>query len=107
MKFVGLNGREYQINFARDKKESQSSKLQAEALKVLKKHLPSSPIYEEVILRGCNNLVADFMIPTMGILVEVHGRQHYEFSKFFHKDKASFERYQSTDALKKEWCEIK
>jgi len=106
MKFVGLNGNEYIINFDKDVKESHSSKLQEEARELIEKRFPASTLYEEVILRGCNNLIADFFIPSLNILIEVHGAQHYIFNKHFHKDIASFKLYQSNDILKQEWCEL-
>ena len=51
-------------------------------------------------------LIADFFIPDIKVMVEIHGAQHYSFIKHFHKTKAGFIRSQKRDRLKKEWCEL-
>jgi hypothetical protein len=51
-------------------------------------------------------LIADFFIPDLSILIEVHGEQHYKFVKRFHKTKAGFKKSQLRDQKKKDWCEL-
>ena len=51
-----------------------------------------------------NRLFFDFHLPTLDILVEVQGRQHYEFVEHFHGDAASWRAHQKRDRLKKEYA---
>jgi hypothetical protein len=106
MKFEDLNGKVHNFNFNKICRDSPNpSKLHTTARSIIKKELPGSSIYEEVQLLG-TGLIADFFIPDMRILIEVHGEQHYKFVKRFHKSKAGFIRSQKRDATKKEWCSI-
>jgi hypothetical protein len=47
----------------------------------------------------------DWFCPKLGIAYEYQGRQHYEYSPYFHKSKKVFKYLQECDALKKELCE--
>jgi len=40
------------------------------------------------------------------IVCEVHGKQHDEYTPFFHKTKANFKDHQDRDQRKKQWCEM-
>ena len=44
----------------------------------------------------------DFYIPSFNLVLEFHGKQHYEFNSFFHKDLEDFRYRQNKDLLKKE-----
>lgn len=106
MKYLDLNGKQHIYNFKKICREAKSpSTLHVKARELLKKKLPSSSIYEEVSLLGLN-LVADFFIPDLGIMVEVHGEQHYKFIKRFHKTQAGFRASRMRDAMKQEWCDL-
>jgi len=48
----------------------------------------------------------DFFIPHVKLGIEVHGQQHYEYSKFFHKTTAGFKESLKRDKLKQDWCEL-
>jgi hypothetical protein len=61
--------------------------------------LEEFPIPEE-------RLVLDFYMPHHSLAFEYQGRQHDEFNKFFHTDKAGFQRSQARDARKKTWCDL-
>ncbi|HEY9703091.1 MAG TPA: hypothetical protein V6C58_11630, partial [Allocoleopsis sp.] len=83
MKAIGTDGKIYQINLSKNERETDDenrSSLHLRARKILKSKFPYAQIYEEVTLTGCRGvgatLVADFLIPSMNILVEVHGAQH-------------------------------
>ena len=38
--------------------------------------------------------------------IEVHGQQHYDYTPFFHKNKADFALAQAKDDDKIRWCEL-
>jgi very-short-patch-repair endonuclease len=48
----------------------------------------------------------DFYIPELRIFIEVHGEQHYSYSKFYHNSAADFEQQKIRDAFKEEWCSL-
>ena len=116
MKVVGLNGREYNLNLqkydvkANDKRKR--SKHHVRARKLIKEVYHSYRILEEVKLPGSTSthkrsvLYLDFFIPNIRKDVEVHGRQHYEYTPFFHKSKADFILAKARDEDKIEWCEL-
>lgn len=111
MKIKGLDGRMYNLQLKDIKRDSCSSG-HLFARELLKELFPSCIIYEEVTLPGSKGkiethpLYADFLIPSIRIMVEVHGEQHYTQSSFFHKDKLDFFRAKKRDENKKEWCKI-
>lgn len=111
MKVKGLDGREYNLKL-KDLKRAKCSSGHEEARGLLKDIFSSYIIYEEVTLPGSKGkiethpLYADFLIPNIKILVEVHGLQHYTYSAHFHKDKLDFIRAKKRDENKREWCKI-
>lgn len=106
MKFIDFNGRSHIFNFSKICRESPNpSGLHLSAREAIKKQFPHSSIYEEVTLLG-TGLVADFFIPDLKVMIEIHGQQHYKFVKHFHKTQAGFTASQKRDRLKQEWCEI-
>lgn len=50
------------------------------------------------------NLEADAYNEELGLVVEVQGRQHYEFIPFFHKNKQTFRTQQYRDHIKRQCC---
>lgn len=50
------------------------------------------------------NLEADAYNEELGLVVEVQGRQHYEFVPFFHKNKQTFRTQQYRDHIKRQCC---
>lgn len=114
MKVIGLNGREYAWNLtnysvaANDKRKR--SKYHLRARQVLKEIFHSYRILEEVKLPGSTAthkkgvLYLDFYVPQIMLAVEVHGQQHYEYTPFFHKNKADFAIAKAKDEDKIEWC---
>ena len=106
MKLIGLDGKEYIYNFNKICKEAPNpSLLHLSAREVVKKIFGLCSIYEEVQLLG-SKLVADFFIPDMKVMIEVHGEQHYKYIKRFHKTQAGFLRAKKNDISKQEWCNI-
>lgn len=114
MKVKGFDGRSYTINFTkanhksyRDKRSSYHKK----ARELISKSFPFEIVYEETTLPGSRTratglLYADFIIPKLCIMIEVHGEQHYTFSRFFHKTKKGFQEHKRRDVKKIEWCEL-
>ena len=116
MKAVGLNGREYNIDLKKyivkcDDK-TVKSKYHIAARELLSDMFSGYTILEEVKLPGSRDpskksaLFLDFFIPNLQLAVEVHGRQHYEFVKLFHKTKAGFLTSKRRDDIKEQWCEL-
>ena len=110
MKVIGLDGREHTWNPKSG--GGKRSKLHQTAKKVLDNCYPYDRILEEVTLAGTSTerrrskLRGDFYLPNRNLIVEVHGKQHFEFNKFHFKDKLSFYKAKARDRDKKEWCEI-
>lgn len=113
MKVIGLDGNEHNLNFivnssCRDKVSSYHQS----ARELIKTMFPMHRVYEEVTLPGSSTttnkkaLYADFFIPSLKIIIEVQGEQHYKFSAFFHKNKKDFYMALARDRDKKEYCQI-
>ncbi len=109
-KVVGLDGRSYPWRLAGhlpdgdDERPRSSFHLAARAL--LKAVFPLEQILEEIALPGSGYLSADFFLPHWNLVVEVHGQQHYCFSKLFHRDRNDFLAGKVRDRVKREWCEL-
>lgn len=116
MKVVGLNGREYNINLkkyiVKNNDKIVKSKYHVAARNLLAEIFKGYTVLEEVKLPGSrcpskkSALFLDFFIPNFSLGIEVHGQQHYEFIKFFHKTKAGFLTSCKRDFIKQDWCEL-
>lgn len=71
----------------------------------LQKEYPHDRIFEEVIV-PVENIVLDFFIPSIGTVVECHGRQHVEHVPHFHRTKHAFNEQTNRDQKKRDWCEL-
>jgi len=115
MKVLGLNGRTYNVNLndylVRRDSVTPRSQYHLKARELLRDMFKGYSIFEEVKLPGSRDpskksvLFLDFLIPNMDLAIEVHGQQHYKFSRFFHKTKAGYREALRRDVLKSEWCE--
>ena len=65
----------------------------------------SQKTFEEC--RNKNLLRFDFLIPEYGVIIEWHGKQHYEFVELFHGTLEGFEEAKRIDLIKKEFAEAK
>ena len=114
MKVTGFDGREHALTFKRfrgNSRRDNKSSHHIRARELLSELFPYQRIYEEVTLPGSKTistglLYADFLIPNKYIIVEVHGKQHYEYCPHFHKTKADFMKSRKRDKKKIEWCEL-
>ncbi len=84
------------------------SDLHKRAREIIKVLFPTSPLKEEVPIpvRPRQILYFDLYLSLQHLAIEVHGKQHFAFSKFFHKTKQGFIKQKRNDSDKKEWCEI-
>jgi hypothetical protein len=84
------------------------SQLHLQARTLLKECFPTLQVLEEIPiqLRKSEYLVLDFYLPLNKKCIEVHGEQHYKFTRFYHKDMMGFIRHKKRDQEKKEWCEL-
>ena len=113
MKVIGLDGKEYSWSAARKQsKGNKKSSLHKKARKILNDIFPFDRVLEEISLPGTRSqtrkttLFADFYIPNRSLMVEVHGRQHFEYISFFHEDRLAFHKAKARDRDKRSWCEL-
>ena len=71
----------------------------------LKEFWEQDAVFEEFVIPG-SRLRVDFINFTKKIAVEVSGRQHEEFNKFFHKNRLGFIKSVKRDFQKIKWLEI-
>jgi hypothetical protein len=84
------------------KKEMGCSKGHYVVGKILQHLFPYHKVEEE---QPIGSLWIDWLIPQLGIAVEVHGSQHTNFSEFYHKTKHDFVKGQENDYAKSEMLE--
>lgn len=110
MRIIGLDKKQYELNLGgHTPKESDianRSKGHLLARKLLQELFPADRLLEELYLLGSNGLYADFYLPFRKLMVEVHGRQHFEFVPHFHKDKWNWYASKKRDMNKAEWCQL-
>ena len=82
------------------------SKIAEEVLDVVREIFPLNIIVSEYYIRFKNvQLFFDYFIKDMGVLIEVQGRQHTEFVKHFHGNRATFLKQKERDNLKREYVQ--
>lgn len=84
------------------------SELHLKARNLLRSLFPSVQICEEVAveLSKGKTVYLDFFIPSISLVVEVNGEQHFKFTPFFHKTKSAFAKAKQLDKDKKLLCEM-
>lgn len=108
MKIKKTNGQHVDLklkNFLADKNTLSKSKFQNRIKQQLMVEYPYDLLYEEVRIPG-ENLILDFFIPSVKLVIECHGRQHTAHVKFFHRTKRDFHQQQIRDERKKAWCRV-
>lgn len=108
MKFKKLNGQEKYKNIS-DRKVKWNDKsrsiIQFEVKQFLKKYWEYDLVFEEMPVTG-TKMTLDIVNYTKRIAVEVHGKQHGQFVKFFHGNRNNYRRQIERDDAKQKWCEI-
>jgi len=108
MKVKSLDGRTHDIQLRKylyDQNKPSKSKFQTSVGKQLVQKFPNDKIFEEVRIPG-ENLVLDFLIPSVNLAVECNGRQHTNHVKYFHGTRRQFHAQQDRDNRKRQWCEL-
>ena len=80
------------------------SKIQFEVKQFLKPYWKNQIVYEEFPVYG-SRMTVDIVNATKKIAIEVQGRQHKEFNKFFHKTRGNYLESIKRDYIKREWLE--
>lgn len=110
MKVTGLDNKQYTMYLVdyqpKPSDTRPRSDLHLEVRTLLRELYPSFRLLEEIPLPGSGGLFVDFFIPQLKLMVEAHGRQHYEYVHFFHEDMTGFMKSKKRDANKAQWCKI-
>lgn len=59
---------------------------------------------EKYVTYAHTQLLFDFYLPELKVLIEVQGDQHFKFNKFFHREKSNFQGQKYRDSLKTQWA---
>ncbi len=100
-RLVNKNVSRYLIDW--DKKSR--SKIQFKVKQFLKEHWENHIVYEEFPVYG-TKLKVDILNATKKIAIEVNGRQHTSFNKFFHKTRINYLHSLKRDHKKLEWLKV-
>lgn len=95
------NARNYIINWGLDSR----SKFQTEVKKFLRNYWSHNIVFEEFPIVG-TRLTLDFYNANKKIAIEVQGRQHTGFVKFFHENRMNFLHQLNRDKKKERFCEL-
>lgn len=109
MKIIDINGNYVNVDVRQSTyplRPKSKSKLQQETSEYLVNKYGSDVILEEFPIPG-SRLSVDFFLPRRGIVVECDGRQHDEYTPFFHGniEKNEFAKQKSHDRQKEVWVE--
>lgn len=99
-----LNGKDFKW-IPRSNPRNAPSTLHVSARDLIKELYPCDLIYEEVYVPKMK-FYLDLYIPSCRLVLEVNGKQHYEFNNHFHNSKLDFYKKKNKDNTKKEWCEL-
>jgi hypothetical protein len=80
------------------------SKIQFKVKQFLKPYWYAHIVYEEFPVYG-SRMRVDILNATRRIAVEIQGKQHNHFNKFFHQNREQFWKSIKRDTLKSQWLE--
>ena len=88
--------------------QKNASRIHRAVLAWFKKEHPQWLVRQEVTIEiNGKNLFCDFMCESpFRFVVEIQGRQHFEYVAHFHGTPDRFAEQQRNDQLKKDWCEM-
>ena len=86
-------------------KGGSKSQFQYDVGQQLVEQYPHDVIFEEVRVPD-DGFILDFFIPSLDLVIEVHGKQHTEHVRYFHKTRQEFHKQQDIDQRKRDWCEL-
>jgi hypothetical protein len=107
MKVIGIDNKQYiwyLVGYTTTGDEFKSEPHLA-ARRLLHEMFPSDRILEEVPIPS-TALRADFYLPQRKLMIEVQGRQHYEYVRFFHNNPLGFAQSKKRDGAKHRFCEL-
>ena len=101
-KVVSKNVSQYLVKW----EASSRSKVQFNTKQFLKKYWKNHIVYEEFPVFG-SRLKVDIVNATLKIAVEVHGKQHSAYNKFFHGDsRLNYLKSIKRDVAKEKWLSL-
>lgn len=109
MKVIGLDGKEHKWQIGRyNRQRPVVSNGHERARELLKELFPTEIVLEELTLPGTGRspLYADFYLSGKKMMVEVHGKQHFQYNQYYHGNVAGFMKSKARDNKKAEWCRI-
>jgi very-short-patch-repair endonuclease len=108
MIFLSATGRKIKVNSSKyvvDWDAKSRSKLQASVKQILKEVWRGDRVFEEFPVVG-TRMTIDFYNATQEVAIEVDGKQHIEFNKFFHRgNRMNFLDQLKRDDKKEIFCE--
>ena len=81
------------------------SQIQFKVKQFLKPYWENQIVYEEFPVYG-SKMKVDILNATKKIAIEVQGKQHTEFNKFFHKTRGNYLESIKRDHQKREWLKL-
>jgi len=109
MIFKTLTGSEKRVTRAKkyliDWNAKSKSNIQFEAKQFLQKYWSNHIVFEEFPVAG-SRLNFDFYNANKKVAVEIHGKQHDQYTPFFHKRRAGFISHIRRDQQKRDFCEL-
>jgi very-short-patch-repair endonuclease len=109
MEFLSLSNKKQRCknlkNYIIDWDAKSRSKFQTEVKNFLKSYWSNNVVFEEFPIVG-TRLTLDFYNANKKVAIEVQGRQHTGFVKFFHSNRINFLHQLNRDEKKERFCEL-
>lgn len=109
MEFLSLNNKKKRCKnlkkYLIDWSSHSRSKFQAEVKIFLRNYWQSNIVFEEFPIVG-TRLTLDFYNANKKIAIEVQGRQHTQYVKFFHENRFNFLHQLKRDQVKERFCAL-